>query len=73
MGVNEFGDSGTIRKRFYKKPDCQSAYRNLFCWLNFPRCDMSRDLTLPTCRSACENFFIACGYERGMPILHYLK
>lgn len=63
---NEYGDSGKITRRFYKKPDCQNAYRNLFCWLNFPRCDPNRDLTYPTCRSVCENFFIACGYERGL-------
>lgn len=34
--------------------------------LNFPRCDYKSDLTYPTCRSACENFFISCGYERGL-------
>ena len=64
--TNEFGDDGKIRRRFYKKPDCKNAYRNLFCWLNFPRCDYKSDQTFPTCRSACENFFISCGYERGL-------
>lgn len=29
---NEFGDDGKIRRRFYKKPDCKNAFRNLFCW-----------------------------------------
>eukprot|EP01034_Spumella_vulgaris_P021371 gene21371-27401_t len=34
--------------------------------MNFPRCDPTRDLTLPMCRSACENFMKSCGYERGL-------
>lgn len=63
---NEYGDVGKIRRRFNKRPDCKNAYKNLFCWINFPRCDKERDLTLPTCRSACENFFKSCGYERGL-------
>lgn len=58
--------SGKVRRRFYKKPDCQEAFRKLFCWLNFPRCDSRTDLTLPTCKSACENFFKSCGYEKGL-------
>ena len=64
--MNEYGDKGKIRRRFYKKPDCRNAFKNYMCWLNFPRCDPLRDLTLPTCRSCCENFFISCGYERGL-------
>ena len=63
---NEFGDLGHTRKRFVNKPDCQLAYKNFFCWINFPRCNVQRDLTLPTCRSACENFFRTCGYEKGL-------
>ena len=65
-GVNEYGDKGRVRRRFYKKPDCRNAFRNYMCWINFPRCDVARDLSMPTCRSACENFFISCGYERGL-------
>ena len=65
-GVNEYGDKGRVRRRFYKKPDCRNAFKNYMCWMNFPRCDETRDLTLPMCRSACENFFISCGYERGL-------
>jgi hypothetical protein len=60
---NEYGDPGRIKRRFYKRPDCVNAYRNLFCWTNFPRCDPERDLTLPTCRSSCENFFKSCLYR----------
>jgi len=63
---NEFGDLGHTRRRFRDRPDCQLAYKNYFCWINFPRCDITRDLTLPTCRSACENFFRTCGYEKGL-------
>lgn len=64
--TDQYGNPGRVRRRFYKKPDCQLAFKNLFCWLNFPRCDVGRDLTLPTCKSACENFFKSCGYERGL-------
>ena len=63
LGVNEYGDSGLIKRRMYKKTDCQDAFINLMCWMNFPRCDLSTNETLPMCRSACENFFITCGYE----------
>lgn len=63
---NEFGDIGHTRRRFRDRPDCQLAYKNYFCWINFPRCDISRDLSLPTCRSACENFFRTCGYNKGL-------
>lgn len=63
---NEYGDPGRIKRRFYKRPDCTYAFRNLFCYTNFPRCDPDRDLSLPTCRSACENFFKACLYVRDL-------
>lgn len=66
LNKNEFGDTGHTRRRFRQRPDCQLAYRNYFCWINFPRCMHDRDLTLPTCRSACENFFRTCGYEKGL-------
>lgn len=64
--TNEFGDDGRILKRFAGRSDCVNAFRNLFCWTNFPRCDKDRDLSFPTCRSSCENFFISCGIERGL-------
>ena len=63
---NEYGDIGVIKRRFYKKPDCRNAFKSYFCWINFPRCLPDRDLTLPTCRSACENFFKTCGYEKNL-------
>lgn len=65
-GVNEYGDSGRIRRRFFKHHDCVNAYKNYFCWVNFPRCDIDRDLTLPMCRSACENYFISCNLPRDI-------
>jgi hypothetical protein len=65
-GVNEFGDPTPIRKRFYKNDDCRNAYRNLFCWINFPRCNMLRNISLETCSSACENYFKSCGFERDI-------
>mmetsp|Transcript_9744 Transcript_9744/g.10480 ORF Transcript_9744/g.10480 Transcript_9744/m.10480 type:complete len:270 (+) Transcript_9744:136-945(+) len=63
---NEYGDRGKIIRRLSRRPDCQNAYRNLFCYINFPRCDTERDLTLPTCRSACENFFKGCVYAKDL-------
>ena len=63
---NEYGDTGLTRRRFFERPDCQKAWKNYFCWINFPRCDITRDLTLPTCRSSCENFFRTCGYQQGL-------
>jgi hypothetical protein len=65
-GVNEHGDPVVIRKRFWHHPDCKNAYRNYFCWINFPRCQESREETLATCRSACENYFISCGLDRDI-------
>jgi hypothetical protein len=35
----------------------------LFCYINFPRCDPAKDLSFPTCRSACLNFVKACQYS----------
>eukprot|EP01038_Epipyxis_sp_PR26KG_P010542 gene10542-14164_t len=63
---NEYGDIGKIKRRFWKKPNCLAAYKNYFCWVNFPRCDMETGRSLPTCRSACENFFISCGYSKDL-------
>lgn len=65
-GENEYGEKGRNRRRFYKRPDCRRAYKNYFCWTNFPRCDIKRDLTLPMCRSACENYFISCGFGKDI-------
>ena len=61
--TNEYGQHERVRTRFYKHRDCLAAYKSLFCWANFPRCDITKELTLPLCRSACENFFKACHYK----------
>lgn len=71
LNKNEYGDIGHTRKRFtlpngQPRLDCQLAFKNYFCWINFPRCNVELDLTLPTCRSACENFFRTCNYEHGL-------
>lgn len=63
---DEYGEPHRITTRFHRKPDCMNAFKNMFCWINFPRCDIERDLSMPTCRSACENFFKACGYDRDL-------
>ena len=66
LGRNEYGDKGDIVQRFYKNKDCQNAFKNYFCWINFPRCDMDTDQSLPTCRSACRNFFKSCQYVKDL-------
>jgi hypothetical protein len=37
LGVNEYGDPGRVKKRFHKHGECQNAFINYFCWINFPR------------------------------------
>lgn len=63
---NEYGDRGHIIHRFYKRGDCRHAFRSYMCYINFPRCDMEREISLPTCRSACENFFRSCQYSHDL-------
>eukprot|EP00501_MAST-03F_sp_TOSAG23-6_P001012 GSMAST32.ASY1.ANO1.1052.1 assembled CDS len=63
--MNEHGIDGATVIRFHENKDCQNAYKNYICWLNFPRCD-SEDRSLIMCRSACENYKRACGYGRDM-------
>lgn len=63
--LNTQGLHGHVVRRFYRRPDCRNSYKQLMCYINFPRCDMDRDISLDTCRSACENFFDVCNYERG--------
>jgi hypothetical protein len=45
---------------------CKAAYEAYFCWVNFPRCDINTNQSLPMCRSACENMFEICGYPEEM-------
>jgi len=61
-----YGHRGHVRKRFTKKLDCQAAFKAMFCYINFPRCIPGEDISLPTCKSACENFFRTCNYEYGL-------
>jgi len=77
-GINEIGEGGWIVQRYHdqSEPDaCMNAFKNYFCWLNFPRCD-EEDESLVMCRSACENLHIACGYDKdlwrcGQPEFYY--
>ncbi len=57
----EGGDENTVA-RFTDNADCQQAYKNFLCFMNFPRCDDTGQ-SLILCRSVCENFFRACKYE----------
>ena len=78
LGVDERGMQGEVVKRFYggdeaagdEDPwlvmnDCAKAYKNFFCWANFPRCD-DADESMLMCRSACVNYFRSCGYSKDM-------
>lgn len=65
LGITETGEPGEIVIRFFENPECEQAYKNFFCWINFPRCD-EVDASLILCRSVCENFFDACEYDSDM-------
>ena len=58
-GINELGEEGEVEVRFFENDDCIDAFKNYFCWLNFPRCDDEQN-SLIMCRSACENLMEAC-------------
>jgi len=66
--INELGEAGGVAQRLTEHAgagDCLNAYKNMFCWVNFPRCD-EEDHTLMMCRSACENLHKSCGYDKEM-------
>jgi hypothetical protein len=65
--ANYTGGGGPPAQRFTgaSADDCANAFRNVMCWLNFPRCDDS-GASLAMCRSACENYFKACRYPLDM-------
>lgn len=67
---NEWGDENTPPvRRFYRNGDCKHAYMAYFCFINFPRCGKYKGKltqSLPTCRSACENYFISCGFSQDL-------
>ena len=48
-----------------KISDCELAYRNYFCYMNFPRCN-AEDESLVLCKSVCENLMRACGFSMDM-------
>jgi len=72
LGVDEYGNDGEPVVRFTpdnpeKEPinDCAQAYMNLFCFMNFPRCD-DQNRSLAMCTSVCENYYKSCGYPKDM-------
>lgn len=65
-GMNEYGENIVIRIRFNRHPECRKAFKSYWCWLNFPRCNVPRDITMATCTSACENYFISCGFDKSI-------
>ena len=56
------GGLDDCKEKGARKTDCEMAFRNYFCFLNFPRCD-DENKTLPMCRSACINLMKACKYS----------
>lgn len=59
---NEHGIPGETAQRFRETSDCEKAYKNFFCWVNFPRCN-KEGASMMLCRSVCENYMISCGYD----------
>lgn len=57
--MDEWGGDHEIIPRFTDNADCENAFRNYFCWMNFPRCD-AEGKSLLLCRSVCENYMTAC-------------
>ena len=45
--------------------DCEKSFIRFQCYLNFPRCD-SEGRSLILCRSVCENYMNACGYQKDL-------
>ena len=66
--VDEFGRPGRDTAIRFTEPTgrCKNAYYAYLCWVNFPRCDVNTNESLPMCRSACENMFNICGYPEHM-------
>lgn len=58
-GTDEWGGGSEIVPRFTENADCENAFRNYLCWMNFPRCD-AEGKSLLLCRSVCENYMTAC-------------
>ena len=45
--------------------DCETAFQQFMCYMNFPRCD-AEGRSLILCRSVCENYMQACGYDQDL-------
>ncbi|TMW65280.1 hypothetical protein Poli38472_007922 [Pythium oligandrum] len=63
--TDEWGSKNEIEPRFVENPDCENAFKNYFCWLNFPRCD-AEGRSLLLCRSVCENYMKACQMSKDL-------
>lgn len=69
--VNEWGEfskdhQDKIVPRFYANRECKKAYMKYACWINFPRCEEPNMESLMVCKTACENFFHSCGYDKDL-------
>jgi hypothetical protein len=45
--------------------DCETSFIKYMCYMNFPRCD-TEGRSLILCRSVCENYLNACGYQKDL-------
>lgn len=63
--TDEWGGGREIVPRFVENPDCENAFRNYYCWMNFPRCD-AEGRSLLLCRSVCENYMKACQLSQDL-------
>lgn len=59
------GGGPQTAKRFSSNPDCEQAYKNYICFMNFPRCDAQQQ-SMMLCRSVCTNYFRSCNYPEDM-------
>ena len=74
LEINELGEEGFMTKRMWNRDttspredvtDCEMSFSQFMCYLNFPRCD-TEGRSLILCRSVCENYLNACGYQRDL-------
>ena len=55
----------TAKKGGSPLTDCEASFKQFMCYINFPRCD-TEGRSLILCRSVCENYMNACGYQKDL-------
>ncbi len=56
MEYNDPGSTNIVSNNI----DCYYSYRKFLCAWNFPSCNPVTDITIPTCKSNCIDFFTNC-------------